>query len=301
LGAREKGREMSNRAMYRLRFTACAVTLMVVVTGSCQRSEESGPASTPLCMVSTDSGAEMVLVPAGKFVMGSGEGKPDETPHEVTLDAFLMDRTEVTQAQYKKYIVADPAHFKGANRPVEQISWADAALYCNARSKAEGFKPCYDEATAKCDFGRTATACLLRRNGSTPAARAARPSTASGPMRGPWLNTPGSARTRRSRRSRWPRRSRTRGDSMTCMGTSPSGATTCMSPTTTQKARREPSRPGRRREVCAPGRGLEFPGGKLSQRRPGRRKSGLSGCLFPSRRPGVPLRAECSARVDGRR
>ena len=32
------------------------------------------------------------------------------------------------------------------------VSWADAALFCNERSRAEGFEPCYDEETAECNF-----------------------------------------------------------------------------------------------------------------------------------------------------
>ena len=103
--------------------------------------------------VQTQTGAEMVLIPAGSFLMGSADGEPDEAPpHEVTLDAFLMDRTEVTQEQYGKLVLGNPSHFKGDDRPVEQISWADAALYCNLRSQAEGLEPCYDEETAKCNF-----------------------------------------------------------------------------------------------------------------------------------------------------
>jgi formylglycine-generating enzyme required for sulfatase activity len=95
----------------------------------------------------------MVLVPAGRFQMGSAAGEPDEAPpHEVRIDAFYMDRTEVTQAQYNRLVPVDPAHFRGAERPVEQVSWADAARYCNLRSRDEGLVPCYDELDATCNF-----------------------------------------------------------------------------------------------------------------------------------------------------
>jgi formylglycine-generating enzyme required for sulfatase activity len=33
------------------------------------------------------------------------------------------------------------------------ISWSEAALFCNERSRAEGLEPCYDEETAECNFG----------------------------------------------------------------------------------------------------------------------------------------------------
>jgi formylglycine-generating enzyme required for sulfatase activity len=95
----------------------------------------------------------MVLLPAGSFFMGSADGESDEMPvHQVTLDAFWMDRTEVTQAQYGKLVLGNPSHFKGDDRPVEQVSWAQAALYCNLRSRAEGLDPCYDEETARCNL-----------------------------------------------------------------------------------------------------------------------------------------------------
>ena len=51
----------------------------------------------------------MALIPAGDFVMGDtfGEGDPDELPlHGVTLSAFYMDKYEVTNAQYGKFVQA---------------------------------------------------------------------------------------------------------------------------------------------------------------------------------------------------
>ena len=52
-------------------------------------------------------GASMVLIPAGSFEMGApfDEGEPDERPvHQVELDAFYMDRHEVTIGQYKRFL-----------------------------------------------------------------------------------------------------------------------------------------------------------------------------------------------------
>jgi formylglycine-generating enzyme required for sulfatase activity len=97
--------------------------------------------------------AEMVLVPGGWFQMGSSRGEPDEQPvHKVWVDAFWMDRYEMSQERYGKLVLGNPSHFKGPQRPMEQVSWAAAALYCNARSRAEGLQPCYDEDTAECNF-----------------------------------------------------------------------------------------------------------------------------------------------------
>ncbi len=51
--------------------------------------------------------SEMVLVPAGKFIMGSGEEEfiPEESPqHEVYLDAYYIDKHEITNAQYWEFL-----------------------------------------------------------------------------------------------------------------------------------------------------------------------------------------------------
>ena len=100
----------------------------------------------------TDSGVEMVLIPAGRFVMGCDGAAPEQGPaHEVEIDAFLMDRYEVTQAVYAQVDPINGSHFKGPELPTEMISWGKAALYCNLRSEAEGLQPCYNEA-GECDF-----------------------------------------------------------------------------------------------------------------------------------------------------
>lgn len=71
---------------------------------------------------------------------------------EVRLDGFAIGATEVTQAQYEKTLGCNPSHFRGNDRPVENVSWSDAIRYCNARSLAEGLAPCYDLASGECDL-----------------------------------------------------------------------------------------------------------------------------------------------------
>jgi formylglycine-generating enzyme required for sulfatase activity len=49
----------------------------------------------------------MVWIPGGTAVLGDDEGPPDEQPaHSVTIDGFWMDRTEVTNATFKKFVDA---------------------------------------------------------------------------------------------------------------------------------------------------------------------------------------------------
>jgi len=128
---------------------AIAGALLILPMG--QASTEQDADSTAI--VATASGAEMVAVTGGWFEMGAEGTNADEAPvHRVWVDGFLIDRCEATQKHYAELALADPSHFKGADRPVEQVSWAAAATFCNLRSRAEGLEPCYDEDTAECNF-----------------------------------------------------------------------------------------------------------------------------------------------------
>jgi len=73
---------------------------------------------------------EMVLIPAGKFVMGSPESEKDrsddETQHEVTLTkAYYMGKYEVTQEQWEALMGNNRSFTKGAKLPVTDVSWND--------------------------------------------------------------------------------------------------------------------------------------------------------------------------------
>ena len=129
-----------------VRLLCCALTLAAVVLVPAASGE------SPRKAVTTRSGAEMVYLPGGRFVMGDAKGAPDEKPHRVFVDAFYIDKYEVTQESYRKLTGSDYSRWKSKNAPVEQVTWAAAVKYCNARSKAEGLTPCYDVKTWKCDF-----------------------------------------------------------------------------------------------------------------------------------------------------
>ena len=88
-----------------------------------------------------------VLIPAGRFLMGSPEAEnwrlADETQHAVTLSAFYIDPYETTQADYERLMGVDPSDFTEAALPVETVSWLDAIRYANARSREAGLTPAY--------------------------------------------------------------------------------------------------------------------------------------------------------------
>lgn len=131
----------------------CVLISSILAATSCRRLDSPESTTEALPTITTTSGAEMVLIPAGRFRMGSANGKADETPvHELQMDAFLMDRYEMTQEQYTKFVPLNGSHFKGPKNPVEMISWPEAALFCNERSRAEGLQPCYDEENGQCNF-----------------------------------------------------------------------------------------------------------------------------------------------------
>jgi formylglycine-generating enzyme required for sulfatase activity len=127
--------------------------LLSVAGASCQKAGAPQVATATSPTVTTKGGVEMARIPAGEFLMGSRGGGSEEGPaHRVSVDAFLMDKYEVTQAEFERLGLPCPSHFKGPTLPAEQVTWAQAAFYCNTRSKDEGLQPCYDEATGACDF-----------------------------------------------------------------------------------------------------------------------------------------------------
>lgn len=95
----------------------------------------------------------MARIPAGEFVMGDNEGEADEKPaHPVRVSGFYMDTREVTQSAYEALMEKNPSKSKGVDKPVEQVDWYQATLFCNMRSLKEGRRPCYDAKTLACDF-----------------------------------------------------------------------------------------------------------------------------------------------------
>jgi serine/threonine-protein kinase len=96
--------------------------------------------------------SEMVFIPAGTFQMGANDGWFDEKPmHTVTLDAYYIDKMEVTNRQYTRCVAAGicaapSLDFSStrltyysnptfADYPVIYVSWNDARNYCQWAGK----------------------------------------------------------------------------------------------------------------------------------------------------------------------
>jgi formylglycine-generating enzyme required for sulfatase activity len=141
--------------------------LGLVLLGGCARA----PAATPTphsgtLQPRTADGAQMVYVPAGEFLMGGADadsraGDDEKPQHRVSVDAFWLDRTEVTNAQYVQFLNAlggyrglcggqdcietrreeeySPVFFQAEqycvesgfeDHPVTEVPWYGAQAYC---------------------------------------------------------------------------------------------------------------------------------------------------------------------------
>lgn len=79
---------------------------------------------------------ELCYIPAGTFIMGEGS-----LAHKVTLSHdFYIGKYPVTQAQYEAVMGDNPSNFKGADRPVEQVSWGDCQRFIKKLNDQAGEK-----------------------------------------------------------------------------------------------------------------------------------------------------------------
>jgi formylglycine-generating enzyme required for sulfatase activity len=129
---------------------------------------------------------DMVLIPAGKFMMGSPESETgrgsNETQHEVTLTKpYYMGKYEVTQEQWEAVMGSNPtpSYHKGANFPVGFVSWENCQEFIkklNAKTnggyrlptEAEWEYACRGGTTTKYSFGEGITKKDADYDGSTP-------------------------------------------------------------------------------------------------------------------------------------
>jgi formylglycine-generating enzyme required for sulfatase activity len=85
-------------------------------------------------------GLEMVLIPAGSFMMGSDKGVDREKPvHKVTISRpFYLGKYPVTQAQWEAVMGSNPSEHKGRDNPVDSASWDDVQGFIKRLNAKEG-------------------------------------------------------------------------------------------------------------------------------------------------------------------
>jgi len=129
----------------------CAIGIVTLLFLGCSSNEKNNPIKLTDRTIPTG----MKLITGGTFQMGSNTGYKNEQPvHTVQLSSFFMDKTLVTQAEYKALMGVKPSYFTGDSlRPVDNITWYDALLYCNARSKQNKLDTVYSYDTIYGDYG----------------------------------------------------------------------------------------------------------------------------------------------------
>lgn len=82
---------------------------------------------------------EMVCVEGGTFQMGSPSAIGREQPvHSETVGTFYIGRTEVTQQLWVAVMGNNPSSFRGANNPVNNVSWYDCQEFVERLSRLTG-------------------------------------------------------------------------------------------------------------------------------------------------------------------
>jgi formylglycine-generating enzyme required for sulfatase activity len=150
------GKARRVRALY---LAASAVLAVVgfcvwraIQSGDDPQAKDNRPPASLAGDFTNSIGMQFVLIPAGKFMMGSPNGEAgrfdDEVQHEVEIPRpFYMGVHEVTQEQYERIVGINPSYFSarggGSEKvvgmetlrfPVESVSWTEAVEFCRRLS-----------------------------------------------------------------------------------------------------------------------------------------------------------------------
>lgn len=140
---------------------ALALIIAVLALGACGKKEEAQPqaqATAPAEQKPTITPGEMVLIPAGEYIIGTNEKDPVNKKelntaypeHKVKLKAFWIDKYEVTFKEYLDFSIKTSYEPEGtsegktwrtffspdkANCPVVYVTYKDSDAYCKAEGK----------------------------------------------------------------------------------------------------------------------------------------------------------------------
>ena len=99
-------------------------------------------------------------------------GLADETQHIVTVSDFYISPYEVRQSEYAAVMGNNPSNFSGDDLPVENVSWLDVIVFCNALSERVISRLPIPSMAKSCHGtgALTAIVCPPKRNGNMPVA-----------------------------------------------------------------------------------------------------------------------------------
>ncbi len=142
---------------------------LVLAVASCAVMVAAGCGGTRTAAPDVEEigGVKMTTIPRGTFLMGydyrvdapGGERVnryySDEQPvHEVTVSAFRIGVTEITQELFERIMGHNPSAVTGPDLPVTDVGANEALEFCNRLSEAAGLEPCYDASTGRCDLSK---------------------------------------------------------------------------------------------------------------------------------------------------
>ncbi len=141
-----------------MKYAKYLIFIIIVIWVTCFIScseDDANPVNNSLGGLQYSGSMVLIEAQGSSFQMGSETGNADEQPvHTVSFTHdFWMDTVEVTQGDYENlmgvsydgYFTPEwqEAYGMGDDYPVYSVSWGDAVLYCNARSRTEGLDSVY--------------------------------------------------------------------------------------------------------------------------------------------------------------
>ena len=135
------------------------------------------PASSITLELGNGASMDLVLIPAGTFMLGAEDSRADEKPvTKVTItQPFYFGKYEVTQEQWQAVMGSSPAYYKGTNLPVEQVSWnAAQGFLTNLNDRVKGYRfrlPSEAEWEYACRAGTSSEPTIAKPENTAPATK----------------------------------------------------------------------------------------------------------------------------------
>ncbi|MBU1109690.1 MAG: formylglycine-generating enzyme family protein [Candidatus Riflebacteria bacterium] len=115
------------------------VILAIIYSQFSGEAPTAGTANVKSSTITNSIGMELVLIPAGTYMMGSNQGAEEETPvHSVTISKpYYLGTHEVTAGQWIEVMGEQPMFQMPTDNPVLLITWEQAKQFCKKLSKME--------------------------------------------------------------------------------------------------------------------------------------------------------------------